>query len=241
METLRLLVLAAYDRMIGLELDHLSADGCITKAPLRRRVRWQEPRRPSETRHQTLAVDGWARHTAGHRPGASQHPRPHAATRRPRPLRRPGSGPGTAVRAPTTAWSTRTWRPEGSAVRSPSAARRPPTRLSDGGWWNARTPGCTTSASSVAVPSDEEPQSRSSSPWPAPSSPSAACSDAPGPSTAGAPAHETLAFDDLLADALMCTVQRREALLDQLSARSGRAQASACQSRAVPRAPAWLL
>ncbi len=33
METLRLLVLAAYDRMIGLELDQLSADGCIAKAP----------------------------------------------------------------------------------------------------------------------------------------------------------------------------------------------------------------
>ncbi|AVZ77880.1 IS5/IS1182 family transposase [Streptomyces lunaelactis] len=32
-ETLRLLVLAAYDRMIGLELDQLSADGCITEAP----------------------------------------------------------------------------------------------------------------------------------------------------------------------------------------------------------------
>ncbi|KPH98741.1 hypothetical protein OK074_6176 [Actinobacteria bacterium OK074] len=33
MEALRLLVLSAYDRMIGLELDHLVADGCITKAP----------------------------------------------------------------------------------------------------------------------------------------------------------------------------------------------------------------
>lgn len=33
MEHLRLLVLSAYDRMIGLELDQLVADGCITKAP----------------------------------------------------------------------------------------------------------------------------------------------------------------------------------------------------------------
>ncbi|MFE5544785.1 IS5/IS1182 family transposase, partial [Streptomyces sp. NPDC056534] len=33
MEDLRLLVLSAYDRMIGLELGHLVADGCITKAP----------------------------------------------------------------------------------------------------------------------------------------------------------------------------------------------------------------
>jgi len=32
-ERLRLAVLAAYDRMLGLELEHLSVDGCITKAP----------------------------------------------------------------------------------------------------------------------------------------------------------------------------------------------------------------
>jgi transposase len=32
-EELRLLALAAYDRMLGLELDHLAVDGCITKAP----------------------------------------------------------------------------------------------------------------------------------------------------------------------------------------------------------------
>jgi transposase len=32
-EQLRLLVLAAYDRMHGLQLEHLAVDGCITKAP----------------------------------------------------------------------------------------------------------------------------------------------------------------------------------------------------------------
>ena len=32
-EHLRLAVLAAYDRMLGLELEHLAVDGCITKAP----------------------------------------------------------------------------------------------------------------------------------------------------------------------------------------------------------------
>jgi transposase len=32
-DQLRLLVLAAYDRMLGLELAHLAVDGCITKAP----------------------------------------------------------------------------------------------------------------------------------------------------------------------------------------------------------------
>jgi transposase len=32
-EQLRLLVLAAYDQLFGLELEHLAVDGCITKAP----------------------------------------------------------------------------------------------------------------------------------------------------------------------------------------------------------------
>jgi hypothetical protein len=32
-EQLRLLVLAAYDRLFGLELAHLAVDGCLTKAP----------------------------------------------------------------------------------------------------------------------------------------------------------------------------------------------------------------
>ena len=32
-ERLRLAVLAAYDRMHGLQLEHLAVDGCITKAP----------------------------------------------------------------------------------------------------------------------------------------------------------------------------------------------------------------
>jgi hypothetical protein len=32
-EQVRLLVLAAYDRMHGLQLVHLAVDGCITKAP----------------------------------------------------------------------------------------------------------------------------------------------------------------------------------------------------------------
>jgi hypothetical protein len=32
-ERLRLAVLAAYDRLFGLEGEHLSVDGCLTKAP----------------------------------------------------------------------------------------------------------------------------------------------------------------------------------------------------------------
>jgi hypothetical protein len=33
-DQLCLLILDAYDRLFGLELDHLSVDSCITKAPL---------------------------------------------------------------------------------------------------------------------------------------------------------------------------------------------------------------
>jgi hypothetical protein len=32
-DQLRHAVLAAYDRLFGLELEHLAVDGCITKAP----------------------------------------------------------------------------------------------------------------------------------------------------------------------------------------------------------------
>jgi hypothetical protein len=35
MEQLHQLALSTYDRRLGLELDDLSVDGCITKAPLR--------------------------------------------------------------------------------------------------------------------------------------------------------------------------------------------------------------
>src|SRR5262245_52262638 len=46
--TLEVLVLAAYDRMIGLELGDLAGDGCIPKAPLRRPRRRAQPGRPRQ-------------------------------------------------------------------------------------------------------------------------------------------------------------------------------------------------
>jgi hypothetical protein len=39
-EQLRLAVLAAYDRLFALELEHLAVEGCTTKAPLQRPDRW---------------------------------------------------------------------------------------------------------------------------------------------------------------------------------------------------------
>ena len=42
-EQLRLVVLAAYDRLFGLELEHLAVDGCITKAPCGGEVAGRSP------------------------------------------------------------------------------------------------------------------------------------------------------------------------------------------------------
>jgi transposase len=42
-EQLRLLVLGAYQRLFGMELDHLAVDGCITKAPCGGQVAGSSP------------------------------------------------------------------------------------------------------------------------------------------------------------------------------------------------------
>ena len=42
-EQVRLAVLAAYDRLLGLELAHLAVDGCITKAPCGGEVAGRSP------------------------------------------------------------------------------------------------------------------------------------------------------------------------------------------------------
>ena len=42
-EQVRLVVLAAYDRLFGLELEHLAVDGCITKAPCGGEVAGRSP------------------------------------------------------------------------------------------------------------------------------------------------------------------------------------------------------
>jgi hypothetical protein len=38
MEQLQLLVLSAYDRTRGLDLDHFDSDGCITEASVRKKL-----------------------------------------------------------------------------------------------------------------------------------------------------------------------------------------------------------
>lgn len=66
MEALRRMALAAYDRLIGLELADVAVDGCITKAPCGGRrpgeARWIEENRASSVRRRwTREEYRWAR------------------------------------------------------------------------------------------------------------------------------------------------------------------------------------
>ena len=75
-EQLRLAVLAAYDRLFGLELDHLVVDGCITKAPCGGQVARPSPGL-SERAGPTI------RHGGGRRPQtASMNSKPSVAAGR---------------------------------------------------------------------------------------------------------------------------------------------------------------
>jgi transposase len=58
-DQLHQLAVAAYDRMIGLELDHLAVDGCITKAPCGGEVAGRSPvDRGKQGAKRSLAVEG---------------------------------------------------------------------------------------------------------------------------------------------------------------------------------------
>jgi transposase len=79
-EHLRLAVLAAYDRMLGLDLEHLAVDGCITKAPCGGQT---AGRSPWTAASRASALDGhrggW--HPAGCDTGRGQPSRRRAAGR----------------------------------------------------------------------------------------------------------------------------------------------------------------
>jgi transposase len=53
-ERLRVAVLAAYDHLLGLELEQLAVDGCITKAPCGGQVAGPSPGGPSQARPETV-------------------------------------------------------------------------------------------------------------------------------------------------------------------------------------------
>jgi transposase len=59
MDQVQQLAWAAYDRMLGLDLDHLAVDGCITKAPCGGQVASPSPvDRGKQGGKRSLAVDG---------------------------------------------------------------------------------------------------------------------------------------------------------------------------------------
>lgn len=116
-EDLRLLSLTAYAGMIGLELDHLVADGCITKAPSGGERAGKSP--------VDRAKRGMKRSQLTERQGIALVTEPAPANVRdhtllpahPRCPRRPGESPRSAAGAPS---------PEsGCGLRLPRCPRRP--------------------------------------------------------------------------------------------------------------------
>ena len=59
----------SYDRIVGLLLDDIAVDGCITKAPGGGECRRPVPGRPAQTGHETVGAGRGLRHPAGPGPG----------------------------------------------------------------------------------------------------------------------------------------------------------------------------
>jgi hypothetical protein len=136
-EQLRLAVLGAYDRMLGLELEHLAVDGCTTKAPCGGQTAGPSPvdRRKQGLKRSILTE-------AGGIPLGRCLPRPTAATMG---CWRPPWTPSAWLGCwPSGRWSTwtpamtispagRSWPSGGWSVRSPHGASRHRSRLAAGG------------------------------------------------------------------------------------------------------------
>jgi transposase len=74
-ERLRLAVLGAYQRLFGLELEHLAVDGCITKAPCGGQVAGPSPVDRRKQGPETLDPHRRRRHPAGRGRCPGQPPR----------------------------------------------------------------------------------------------------------------------------------------------------------------------
>jgi hypothetical protein len=128
-EQVHALALQAYDWMIGLELEELSVDGCITKAPCGGQAAGRSPASRS----------------------ASPPPGPTDMTRRcsPRPCRPPRSrsesypsrSTSISTAATTAARPAPRWPSWASPARSPARACPHPSRPANAGWSNAATHG----------------------------------------------------------------------------------------------------
>jgi transposase len=181
-DRLHLLVLAAYERMLGLELDDLAVDGCITKAPCGGQTAGRSPvDRGKQGLKRSVATEAAGIPLAAVPAPASRHDSPLLAPtldatlatlaklgpRRTQPTVHLDAGYDSAVTRTTLA-------ERALPARSPTRARPPRSRPPAGGRWSAPTPGATTSASCASAPSAPPPSWNSgslsptrSSPWPA--------------------------------------------------------------------------
>lgn len=144
-----LAVFAAYDRMVGLELESLSADGCITKAPSGGECAGKSPvDRGKQRLKRSQITDGYGIPVVT--VPAKANTRDH--TLLPETLRefttlterldQAHTNRSSAwTQATTTARSTPTWPSAASRRRSRNAVRKRRSRPTDDGCWNGRTPG----------------------------------------------------------------------------------------------------
>jgi hypothetical protein len=204
-ERLRLAVLAAYDRMHGLQLEHLAVDGCITKAPCGGQTAGPGP---VDRRKQGLKRSPVTE--AGGIPLGRCPPRPTVATTGcwRRRWTHPDGG-RRAARAASGAPGRRLRRPDLPAVLAERgmageiATRGKPAPIQASRRWPVeRThPWGTSTASCVGAPSAAESWWSSGWRWRPPRSYAAGCSAPPGAATAGKAALAA-PHDRLLAQAL---------------------------------------
>ena len=188
-DQLRLLVLGAYDRLLGLELTHLAVDGCITKTPCAGQTAGPSP--------VDRAKQGGKRSVAVEADGI-----PLGVVAAPANRRDDGLLAATlqtlASLGPLPSHPSCTWTPAttGShavtssppavlSVGSPDVANPPPSRSAAAGSSSGPTPGRTTPASCAGAPNAVREWSTSGSRSPSPSSLWDGSSAAPGPTTGG--------------------------------------------------------
>jgi hypothetical protein len=154
--TLELLVLQAYDRMVGLALSDLAVDGCITKAPCGGDASGRSPvDRGKQGRKRSTVTEARGIPLGAVAAGANRHDAPLL-------------GPtldtlGGSARCRLSQWCT--WTPATTAsrpatcsmsvartARSPPRARPPQSRPPAAGRWSGPMPGATSSRSWSGTP-----------------------------------------------------------------------------------------
>ena len=204
-EQLRLAVLAAYDQLFGLRLDHLTVDSCTTKAPCGGQTAGPSPvDRRKQGLKRSVAVEAGGMPLAAV-PAPANHRDDGLLAATLDAIAGVGSLPAQPVVHLDAGYDYQPCRQvlAARAMAAEIAARGVPARSrpAAGGWSSAPMPGATSMASCAGAPSGAG--GWSSSGWRSPTPPSsvAGSSAAPGPATAGTAAHAA-AHDRLLAQAL---------------------------------------